>query len=73
MENYKKYLEINPEIRFGKFVIKRTRISVGNFLGWLSTWMNIVEIIEDFPQLTKEQILACFSYAQAQTNNTQIV
>lgn len=53
MENYKKYLEINPDIRFGKLVIKRTRISLGNFLGWLSAWMNIEEIIEDFPQLTK--------------------
>jgi len=63
MENYKKYLEINPDIRFGKLVIKRTRISLGNFLGWLSAWMTIEEIIEDFSQLTKEQILACLAYA----------
>lgn len=73
MENYKKYIGINPEIRFGKPVIKGTRISVGDVLSWLSVGMTIEEIIEDFSQLTKKQILACLAYAQAQTNNAQIV
>ena len=63
MENYKKYIGINHEIRFGKPVIKGTRISVGDVLSWLSVGMTIEEIIEDFSQLTKEQILACHAYA----------
>ena len=73
MENYKKHIEINPEIRFGKPVIKGTRISVGDVLGWLSVGMSVEEILLDFPQLKKEQVLACLAYAKAQTNNTQIV
>lgn len=32
--DYKKFIEINPEIRFGKPVIIGTRISVYNILGW---------------------------------------
>lgn len=73
MEDYRKHIEINPEIRFGKPVIKGTRISVGDVLGWLSAGMTVKGILVDFPQLTKEQILACLAYAKAQTNNTQMV
>ena len=61
--DYKEYIEINPNIRFGKPCIKGTRISVYDVLSMLATGMTIPEIIADFPQLTKEQILACLGYS----------
>jgi uncharacterized protein (DUF433 family) len=61
--DYKLYIEINPNIRFGKPCIKGTRISVYDILSWLASGMTAEEIISDFPQLTKEQILACLSYS----------
>jgi len=57
--NYKEYIEIDPEIRFGKPVIKGTRITVYDVLQWLTSGMSHEEIINDFPQLSEKQILAC--------------
>ncbi|HAL81454.1 MAG TPA: hypothetical protein DCO83_03810 [Mucilaginibacter sp.] len=61
--NYKEYIEVDPEIRFGKPVIKGTRITVYDVLQWLASGMTYKEIISDFPQLTEKQILACLAYA----------
>jgi uncharacterized protein (DUF433 family) len=60
MENY---ISINPEIRFGKPCIIGTRISVADILQWLASGMSQDEIIEDFPQLKKEQIAAALNFA----------
>jgi uncharacterized protein (DUF433 family) len=59
--DYKKYIEVNPEIRFGKPVIKGTRITVYDVLQWLASGMTHEQIIEDFLQLSENQILACVS------------
>jgi uncharacterized protein (DUF433 family) len=61
--NYKDYIEVDPEVRFGKPVIKGTRITVYDVLSWLALGMTHPEIISDFPQLTERQILACLAYA----------
>ena len=61
--DYKKYIVIDSEVRFGKPCIKNTRISVYDVLGWLASGMTINEIIEDYPVLTREDILACLSYS----------
>lgn len=60
--DYKEYIEINPQIRFGKPFIKGTRISVYDVLGWLAAGMTIEEILFDFPQLSKNQALACHAF-----------
>ena len=61
--NYSEYISVNPNVRFGKPCITGTRISVYDVLSWLASGMNFDEIIDDFPQLNKEQILACLSFA----------
>jgi uncharacterized protein (DUF433 family) len=61
--NYKDYIEVNPEIRFGKPVLKGTRITVYDVLQWLASGMSYKEIIADFPQLDQRKILACLAYA----------
>jgi uncharacterized protein (DUF433 family) len=61
--NYADYISVNPNIRFGKPCINGTRISVYDVLSWLASGMSFEEIISDFPQLNKEQILACLSFA----------
>jgi len=61
--NYYFFIEADPEIRFGKPVIKGTRITVYDVLGWLVSGMTHQEILEDFPQLKQEHILACMAYA----------
>ena len=61
--NYNEYIEVDPEIRFGKPVIIETRITVYDVLQWLASGMTHAEIISDFPQLTEKQILACLYYS----------
>lgn len=61
--DYIQYIEINPEIRFGKPVIIGTRITVYDVLQWLASGLSHQQIIEDFPQLNEEHIYACLAYA----------
>lgn len=61
--DYREYIEIDPAIRFGKPCIKGTRISVYDVLSWLASGMSNEQIIEEYPQLSKDQILACLAYS----------
>ena len=61
--NYRKNISINPEVRFGKPCVRNTRISVFDILSYLASGMTEKEILEDFPELTAEDIKACLAYA----------
>lgn len=73
MKNWQNRITINPEIRFGKPCINGTRITVWDILGWLASEMSYEQIIEDFPDLTKEDILAALSFAANREENTRIL
>jgi len=70
---YKEYIEIDPNIRFGKPIIKGTRISVFDILGWLASGMSNEEIILDYPTIKKEHILACLAYSADKERKVKIV
>jgi len=61
--NYNELIELNRDVRFGRPVIKGTRIAVHDVQKWLGSGMTVDEIIRDFPQLKKEGILACINYS----------
>ena len=61
--SYQEVISINPNIRFGKPCINGTRISVYDVLAWLASGMSQEEILQDYPQLTQEHILACLAYS----------
>ena len=63
MTDYRDIITINSEKRFGKPCVRNTRITVFDVLGWLASGMSKTEILEDFPELTEEDISACLSYA----------
>jgi len=56
----------DTNIRFRKPVIAGTRIVVEDVLGWTAAGMTIDDIIDDFPELSKEQINACLEYQKQQ-------
>ena len=72
MIDYKKYIAINPQVRFGKPTIIGTRITVFDVLKWLANGMSIPEIIHDFPELNENQIKACLSYAADREHKIQV-
>ena len=63
MSEYKNIITIDPQIRSGKPTIRGMRISVYDILDMLANKMNFTQIIEDFPELTEEDIFAALSYA----------
>lgn len=63
MKDYKKYIIIDSGVRFGKPCIKGTRISVYDILSWFANGMTMEDILNDYPELKREQIEACFAYA----------
>ena len=73
MKNFLDYISSLPEIRFGKPCIKGTRISVGDILSWLGSGMSAEEILHDFPELKKDDILAALSYAAERERVTRII
>ena len=72
MDNYADYIEINPEIRFGKPCVKGTRITVYDVLGWLAADMTNAQIVKDFPELNTLQIRACLAYAAQKERKARI-
>lgn len=63
MRHYKEFIEIKPDVRFGRPCIKNTRISVYDVLSWLASGMTYKEITEDYPEITEEHIQGCLAYA----------
>ena len=69
MTDYKQYITIDPNIRFGKPIVVGTRIAVYDVLNWLANGMNKQDIMADFPELDESQINACLSFAANRENN----
>ena len=63
MNNYRKYISIDPNIRFGKPCIINTRISIADILSYLASGMSNEEIIIDFPEIKTEHIIAALTFA----------
>jgi uncharacterized protein (DUF433 family) len=61
--NYKDRITIDPRIRSGKPCIRGTRIAVADVFDYLGGGMTVEEILDDFPDLTAEDIQACFAFA----------
>ena len=56
-------ITIDPEVRFGKPCVRGTRITVGEVLGFLAAGGTEIELTEDFPQLSHDDVLACLGFA----------
>lgn len=53
----------DPAVLVGKPVIKGTRISVELILGWLANGWSHEQILESYPYITREDILAALAFA----------
>ncbi|MBI5038397.1 MAG: DUF433 domain-containing protein [Nitrospirae bacterium] len=62
--DWRDHIVSTPDVLHGKPRIKRTRIPVSLVLGYLASSNTVEEIMAEFPDLTKEQIVACLDYAR---------
>jgi uncharacterized protein (DUF433 family) len=55
-------ISVDPNICFGKPCIRGTRIWVSLILDFLAAGMTVEEIIEEYPHLTTQDVLAAIAY-----------
>lgn len=70
--NYKDIITIEHGKRGGKPCIRGMRITVYDVLDYLASGMTIEGILDDFPYLSKTDILACFAFA-ADSGKTHMI
>jgi uncharacterized protein (DUF433 family) len=61
-------ITIDPAVCHGKPCIRGLRYPVENVLEWLASGMSIEEILADYEDLEREDILAALSYAARLTH-----
>jgi uncharacterized protein (DUF433 family) len=57
-------IELNPEVCNGKPVVRGTRITVQTILGFLSAGDSVDDVLVAYPQLSRDDVLACLEYAR---------
>jgi uncharacterized protein (DUF433 family) len=67
-----KRITVNPEIFGGKPIIRGRRLAVEHVLGMLAAGDNVETILEGYPWLEREDILACLAYAHRLVGHERI-
>ncbi len=67
--DYREIITIEPGKRSGQPCIRGMRMTVYDVLDYLSSGMSEGEILEDFPYLTHNDILACLAFAADREKN----
>ncbi len=65
-------ISIDPNVRFGKPCVRGTRLTVGDVLEYLATDASEQDLLRDYPQLTHEDVLACFAFAAARERRVRV-
>ena len=73
MENLLSRITLNPEICHGKPTIRNKRYTVELILDFLSAGMTESEILNDYPALEHDDILACLAYASKITKTKSYI
>ncbi len=73
MNDYSGRITLEPGKRSCKPCIRGMRITVYDVLSYLAADMSIEEILSDFPMLTREDIMACLSYAAECERHTLVI
>lgn len=63
----------DPDILLGKPVVKGTRISVELILGWLANGWTFDMIIEAYPHIARDDILAALAFAAEMLHDEQYI
>jgi uncharacterized protein (DUF433 family) len=66
-------IAIDPEVRFGKPTIRGTRIAVVDVLEALAGGASADQILDEFPQLERDDVLACLAWAAERERRTTTV
>lgn len=71
--SYKERITVDPNVMLGKPIIKGTRITAELILKKLAEGMSFEELLEAYPHLTKEDILAVLSYSAEVISREELI
>lgn len=71
--NWRDRITSDPDVLLGKPVVKGTRISVEIILGWLANGWTFDMIVEAYPHITREDILAALAFAAEMLHDEQYI
>lgn len=62
----------NPDVLGGKPIIRGTRIAVSLVIDWLGAGVPIEQILEDYPNLTRDDVEAARAYSQLRRDRVDV-
>ena len=65
-------ITVNPDVMVGKPTIRGLRITVQQILKALAGGVTVEELLEDYPELEREDIQAALIYASELVNEEQV-
>jgi uncharacterized protein (DUF433 family) len=72
VQNLLNRITVNPEVLVGKPIIRGLRISVDQILKALAGGVTVQEMLDDYPDLEKEDIQAALLYAADLVNEERV-
>ncbi|MBS1800972.1 MAG: DUF433 domain-containing protein [Acidobacteria bacterium] len=62
-----------PEVMGGKACVRGTRVTVGMIVGQIGGGLSIDQLLEDYPYLTREDILEALQYAAWRSEEREVL
>ena len=69
--DYSRIITIERDKRSGQPCIRGLRMTVKDVLEYLAAGMTVHDVLEDFPDLTEEDIQACLAYAASRVGDPE--
>jgi len=71
--DWRNHIVSDPEILVGKPIIKGTRLSVELIIGWLASGWTFEQVLDSYPHLTRDDILAALAFAAEMMREEQYI
>jgi uncharacterized protein (DUF433 family) len=69
---YKNIITVEPGKKGSRASIRHMRITVEDILKWLASGMTFDDILYDFPEITKEDIVAALEFSALRLHRTLV-
>ncbi|MBI5852404.1 MAG: DUF433 domain-containing protein [Planctomycetes bacterium] len=71
--DFRNIITVEPGKCGGRPCIRGMRITVADVLSYLAAGMSAEQVLADFPYLTRDDILACLSWAADRERNVRVL
>lgn len=72
LANWESHISFTPGVLAGKAAVKGTRIGVDIVLEKLAAGETVEQVVDSYPRLSRESVLACLAFAASSVRNDTI-